>query len=46
MNGIIAVDETTKISDEIGINEYEIYESDLDAVYHSKHVYDVENLNR
>ncbi len=45
MNGIIAVDETTKkYLDEIGINEYEIYESDLDAVYHSKHVYDVEKF--
>lgn len=45
MNGIIAVDETTKqYLSEIGINEYEIYKSDLDAVYHSKHVYDVEKL--
>lgn len=45
MNGIIAVDETTKqYLDEIGVSDYEIFNSDADAVYHSKHVYDVEKL--
>jgi len=45
MNGIIAVDETTKqYLNEIGISDYEIFNSDTDAVYHSKYSYDVSKL--
>jgi 3-isopropylmalate/(R)-2-methylmalate dehydratase large subunit len=45
MNGIIAVDETTKkYLDEIGITDYEIFESDENAVYHSHYNYDVSKL--
>lgn len=45
MNGIIAVDDTTKkYLEEIGVTEYEIFESDDDAVYHSKFNYDVAKL--
>lgn len=45
MNGIIAVDDTTKkYLDEIGVAKYEIFKSDDDAVYHSKYNYDVSKL--
>jgi 3-isopropylmalate/(R)-2-methylmalate dehydratase large subunit len=45
MNGIIAVDETTKkCLEEIGITEYDDFKSDDDAVYHSKYSYDVSKL--
>ncbi len=45
MNGIIAFDDTTKkYLSEIGITEYDIFESDNDAVYHSKFNYDVAKL--
>lgn len=45
MNGIIAVDEITKnFLAEIDVNNYEVFESDRDAVYHSKFSYDVSNL--
>jgi 3-isopropylmalate/(R)-2-methylmalate dehydratase large subunit len=45
MNGIIAVDGTTaKFLEEIGVNDYKIYKSDSDAVYHSKYRYDVSEI--
>lgn len=45
MNGIIAVDETTKkYLDETGVSDYEIFKSDTDATYHSKFTYDVSKL--
>ncbi|MDR3611905.1 MAG: aconitase/3-isopropylmalate dehydratase large subunit family protein [Ignavibacteriaceae bacterium] len=45
MNGIIAVDETTKdFLKEVDVTEYKIYNSDLDADYHSKYNYDVSKL--
>jgi 3-isopropylmalate/(R)-2-methylmalate dehydratase large subunit len=45
MNGIIAVDDTTrKFLKETGVTEYEVYNSDSDAVYHSKYNYDVSKL--
>ena len=45
MNGIIAVDEiTSKFLQEIGVNDYKIYQSDTDAVYHSKYHYDVSKI--
>lgn len=45
MNGIIAFDDTTKkYLSEIGVTEYDIFESDNDAVYHSKFNYDVAKL--
>jgi 3-isopropylmalate/(R)-2-methylmalate dehydratase large subunit len=45
MNGIIAVDDTTrKFLAETGVTEYEVYNSDPDAVYHSKYNYDVTKL--
>ena len=45
MNGIIAVDDTTrKFLKETGVTEYEVYNSDPDAVYHSKYNYDVSKL--
>lgn len=45
MNGIIAVDDTTrKFLEETGVTEYEVYNSDPDAVYHSKYNYDVSKL--
>ncbi len=45
MNGIIAVDETTrKFLKETGVNVYKEFNSDPDAVYHSKYVYDVSRL--
>lgn len=45
MNGIIAVDETTKkyLAD-IGVNDYKVFESDSDAIYHSTFKYDVSKL--
>ncbi|MEW6702190.1 MAG: 3-isopropylmalate dehydratase large subunit [Bacteroidota bacterium] len=45
MNGIVAVDEVTKnYLAKININNYEVFESDHDAVYHSKFSYDVSKL--
>lgn len=45
MNGIIAVDETTsKFLEEIGVSDFKIYQSDSDAVYHSKYLYDVSKI--
>jgi 3-isopropylmalate/(R)-2-methylmalate dehydratase large subunit len=45
MNGIIAVDEiTAKFLEEIGVNDYKTYESDNEAVYHSKYHYDVSKI--
>ncbi len=45
MNGIIAVDETTKqYLTETGVTEYDIFTSDTDAVYHSRYKYDVSKL--
>jgi 3-isopropylmalate/(R)-2-methylmalate dehydratase large subunit len=45
MNGIIAVDEvTSKFLGDIGVNDYKTYQSDADAVYHSKYHYDVSKL--
>jgi 3-isopropylmalate/(R)-2-methylmalate dehydratase large subunit len=45
MNGIIAVDETTKkYLNEIGVTEYAEFTSDADSVYHSKYTYDVSKL--
>jgi 3-isopropylmalate/(R)-2-methylmalate dehydratase large subunit len=45
MNGIIAVDDITKqYLANAGVTEYEIFESDADAVYHSKYSYDVSKL--
>ena len=45
MNGIIAVDGTTaKFLEEIGVNDYKTYESDNEAVYHSKYHYDVSKI--
>lgn len=45
MNGIISVDDVTKkYLAEIGITEYDTFESDNDAVYHSKFTYDVSKL--
>jgi len=45
MNGIIAVDGTTrKFLAEAGVTEYEIFNSDPDAIYHSKYSYDVSKL--
>ena len=45
MNGIIAVDDVTKkYLEEVGVAEYETFESDADAVYHSRYTYDVSKL--
>ena len=45
MNGIIAADDVTKqYLEKAGVTEYEIYESDTDAAYHSKYTYDVSKL--
>lgn len=45
MNGIIAVDEITKkYLEEVGVTEYETFESDTDAVYHSRFTYDVSKI--
>ena len=45
MNGIIAVDEITKkYLEEVGVTEYETFESDADAVYHSRFTYDVSKI--
>jgi 3-isopropylmalate/(R)-2-methylmalate dehydratase large subunit len=45
MNGIIGVDDvTSKYLNEIGVNDYKTYQSDTDAVYHSKYNYDVSKL--
>jgi 3-isopropylmalate/(R)-2-methylmalate dehydratase large subunit len=45
MNGIIAVDGiTSKFLGEIGVNDYKTYQSDADAVYHSKYHYDVSKI--
>ena len=45
MNGIIAVDATTsKFLEEIGVKDYKTYQSDSDAVYHSKYNYDVSKI--
>ena len=45
MNGIIAVDEvTSKFLGDIGVNDYKTYQSDADAVYHSKYHYDVSTI--
>ncbi len=45
MNGIIAVDETTKqYLAETGVTEYEIFTSDPDAAYHSRYKYDVSKI--
>jgi 3-isopropylmalate/(R)-2-methylmalate dehydratase large subunit len=45
MNGIIAVDETTiKFLEETGVRNFDVYNSDPDAVYHSKYTYDVTKI--
>jgi 3-isopropylmalate/(R)-2-methylmalate dehydratase large subunit len=45
MNGIIAVDDTTKeFLNEIDVTDYKIYNSDSDAEYHSNYNYDVSKL--
>jgi len=45
MNGIIAVDEVTEqYLNEIGVTDYEIFKSDVDAIYHSKYSYDVSKI--
>lgn len=45
MNGIIAVDDVTKkYLEEVGVTEYETFESDVDAVYHSRFKYDVSKI--
>jgi 3-isopropylmalate/(R)-2-methylmalate dehydratase large subunit len=45
MNGIISVDGiTAKFLDEISVKDYKTYQSDTDAVYHSKYNYDVSKL--
>ncbi|MEW5842187.1 MAG: 3-isopropylmalate dehydratase large subunit [Bacteroidota bacterium] len=45
MNGIIAVDDVTrKYLEEVGVTEYETFESDDDAVYHSRYTYDVSKI--
>lgn len=45
MNGIIAVDDVTKkYLEEVGVTKYESFESDADAVYHSRFTYDVSKL--
>lgn len=45
MNGIIAVDETTRnYLDKINVTGYEEFVNDADAVYHSKYSYDVSKL--
>ncbi len=45
MNGIIAVDDVTrKYLEEVGVTEYETFESDTDAVYHSRFTYDVTKI--
>jgi 3-isopropylmalate/(R)-2-methylmalate dehydratase large subunit len=45
MNGIIAVDDTTKqYLSEIGVNDYLVFESDSDAKYYSTYKYDVSKL--
>jgi len=45
MNGIIAVDETTRnYLDKINITGYEEFTNDSDAIYHSKYSYDVSKL--
>jgi 3-isopropylmalate/(R)-2-methylmalate dehydratase large subunit len=45
MNGIIAVDGiTSKFLGEINVNDYKTYQSDADAVYHSKYHYDVSKI--
>jgi 3-isopropylmalate/(R)-2-methylmalate dehydratase large subunit len=45
MNGIIAVDDVTRsYLKEIGVTEFEEFESDGDAVYHSEYVYDVNKI--
>ena len=45
MNGIIGVDEVTRhYLNEIGVTEFSEFNSDNDAVYHSKYSYDVSKL--
>lgn len=45
MNGIIAVDDVTRnYLKEIGVTEFEEFNSDADAVYHSEYVYDVNKI--
>lgn len=45
MNGIVAVDEKTKIYlAKTGVTKYEIFESDDNAIYYSKFRYDVRKL--
>ena len=45
MNGIISVDGiTAKYLEEISVNDYKTYQSDNDAVYHSKYNYDVSKI--
>ncbi len=45
MNGIIAVDNITqKYLSEVGVTEYDKFESDADAVYHSRFTYDVTKM--
>lgn len=45
MNGIIAVDKTTKkYLDEINVIDYEIFQSNDDAIYRSKFNYDVSKI--
>jgi 3-isopropylmalate/(R)-2-methylmalate dehydratase large subunit len=45
MNGIIAVDDTTKeYLEETGVGEYELFESDGDASYFSSYKYDVSKM--
>ena len=45
MNGVIAVDDTTKkYLEEAGVSEFELFESDGDAAYFSEYSYDVSKL--
>ncbi len=45
MNGIIAVDDVTRnYLKKIGVTEFEEFNSDVDAVYHSEYVYDVNKI--
>ena len=45
MNGIIAVDGiTAQFLEEIAVKDYTTYQSDIDAVYHSKYNYDVSKI--
>ncbi|MCL4547383.1 MAG: aconitase/3-isopropylmalate dehydratase large subunit family protein [Bacteroidetes bacterium] len=45
MNGIIAVDDVTKkYLEEVDVTKYESFESDADAVYHSRFTYDVTKI--